>query len=201
MSSESPQGPNRLPEMPAVKTTIVGGRPPGSGAPIGPIPRGLEILIKKAAVDPDFKALLLEKRSAAAAELELALEPAEAAMLDSVPIQQLEAIIANTKVPEATRRALLGKVTVGTLAAALGVVGAAASLTTLGHRVRVESSAGNRPVIPAERPEQQEPTSKPDLPPSRGIQPDHPSPQVAPKPPSNVSRGVRPDRPPGRPAE
>lgn len=84
---------------------------------VSTLPRNLEILIQKAAVDPEFKARLLEKRSAAAAELEMTLGPAEVAMLDSVPTEQLEAIIAGTKVPEKTRRALLGTVTVATLAA------------------------------------------------------------------------------------
>ncbi|GAG42054.1 unnamed protein product, partial [marine sediment metagenome] len=53
-------------EQPAVRTTIVGGRPPGSGKTVGPIPRGIEVLIKKAAVDPGFKMLLLAKRDGAA---------------------------------------------------------------------------------------------------------------------------------------
>jgi len=38
-------------EQEAVRTTIVGGRPPGSGQPVGRIPRGIEVLLKKAAVD------------------------------------------------------------------------------------------------------------------------------------------------------
>jgi hypothetical protein len=126
MSSKLPQNENRPSEMPAARTTIVGGRPPGSGIPIGTIPRGLEILIKRAAIDPEFKTLLLAKRSGAAGEVDLTLEPTEAAMLDSVPAEQLQAIIANTRVPEASRRALLGKVTATTLAA-LGVAAIASS--------------------------------------------------------------------------
>ena len=46
-------------EQEAVRTTIVGGRPPGCGQPVGQIPRGIEVLVKKAAVDPEFKTLLL----------------------------------------------------------------------------------------------------------------------------------------------
>ena len=45
-------------EPEAVRTTIVGGRPPGSGKPMGPIPRGVEVLIKKAAVDAEFRRML-----------------------------------------------------------------------------------------------------------------------------------------------
>jgi len=37
-------------EQPAVRTTIVGGRPPGSGKGIGSVPRGIEVLVKKTAV-------------------------------------------------------------------------------------------------------------------------------------------------------
>ena len=46
-------------EMDAVKTTIVGGRPPGSGKSLPSIPRGIEVLVKKASVDKDFRKLLL----------------------------------------------------------------------------------------------------------------------------------------------
>lgn len=229
MSSESPQQPNRPPEMPAVKTTIVGGRPPGSGTPIGAIPRGLEILIKKAAVDPEFRALLLEKRSAAAADFELALEPAEVAMLNSVPAEQLEAIIAGTQVPEATRRALLGKITAGTLAA-IGVV-AVVDSCTLGirpsrfHTLGVESdrpqTAGVRPMGPIfgniDRDHTDEAVgdkaaeSGRDEPPQRvvppeelhtlGIRPDRPMPSEEPRPGEAGSRGIRPDRPQTTPGE
>ena len=184
---------HQKPEMPAVRTTIVGGRPPGSGVPVGSIPRGVEILIQKAAVDPEFKALLLEKRSAAAAEIELTLQPAEAVMLDSVPAEQLEAIIAGTKVPEKTRRALLGTVTVATLAA-LGVISFCTPTTrgiqpdvpptTLGVRPdQIPTTRGIQPDVPpkadtdtrpaSESPEPEDKTPKPNLAPT-GIRPDKP---------------------------
>jgi len=70
---------SRPPEQDAVRTTIVGGRPPGCGQPVEPIPRGIEVLIKKAAVDPEFRSLLIEKRDAAAREIGLALDPASSA--------------------------------------------------------------------------------------------------------------------------
>ena len=53
-------------EQEAVRTTIVGGRPPGSGHPVGQIPRGIEVLLKKAAVDGKFRELLLRAPSQAA---------------------------------------------------------------------------------------------------------------------------------------
>jgi len=161
--------------MPAVRTTIVGGRPPGSGVPLGAVPRGVEILIQKAAVDPEFKALLLEKRSAAAAEIELILQPAEAVMLDSVPAEQLEAIIAGTKVPEKTRRALLGTVTVATLAA-LGVI-SFCTPTTRGIQPDVPPTTGTD-TQPAPEPRDSE------------VGTDRLDPRMR-------TRGIRPDRPPG----
>jgi outer membrane biosynthesis protein TonB len=107
-------------EQPAVRTTIVGGRPPGSGKGIGAVPRGIEVVVKKAAIDPEFKALLLAGRSSAAAEIGLELSEAEAAMLDGVPEVQLEAIIANTTVSPKMRPAFTGRVA-AVMLAALGV--------------------------------------------------------------------------------
>lgn len=121
------------PEKEAVRTTIVGGRPPGSGTSVGDIPRGIEVLVKKAAVDAEFKAALLEKRAAAAGEIDLALDRAEAAMLDAVPASQLEAIVAGTKVDEKVRPALLGKAA-AVMIAALGVSGAGCGTPTVGVR-------------------------------------------------------------------
>jgi len=99
----------RPPEQPAVRTTIVGGRPPGSGKSLGDIPRGIEVLVKKAAVDPEFKKLLLDRRAEAAKVIKLELDPAEVMMLNGVPAAQLEAIIAHTTVSPMTRAAFLGR--------------------------------------------------------------------------------------------
>ncbi len=171
MSDEPRDRQNR--EMPADRKTNAEGHSSGSGVPLGPVPRGVEILIQKAAVDPDFKALLLEKRSAAAAEIELTLQPAEAAMLDNVPAGQLEAIIAGTKVPEKTRRALLGTVT-------------AATLAVLGVSMILPSLARSRGI-------------EPDVPPKRGTdsQPASDSPEAESNTPKQKSAptGIRPDRP------
>ena len=100
--SENPE------EQPAVRTTIVGGRPPGSGKAVGNIPRGIEVLVKKAAVDPSFRDLLLEKRAGAAESIGLRLDPTEVAMLTSIPEAQLSAIIAGTKVAPGIKKAFLG---------------------------------------------------------------------------------------------
>jgi acyl carrier protein len=119
--SNGPAGPqfraDRPLEQEAVRTTIVGGRPPGSGQPVGDIPRGIEVLVKKAAVDAEFKALLLSRRAAAAEQIGLTLQPAEAMMLAVAPAAQLEAIIARTSVPGEHRRAFLGQAAAVMLAA------------------------------------------------------------------------------------
>jgi acyl carrier protein len=92
-----------------------------------PIPLGVEVLVRKAAVDREFRAILLARRAEAAAEIDLVLEPAEAAMLAAVPAAQLEAIIDRTTVPQAHRRAFLGKAAAAMLAALGAMTPAAAS--------------------------------------------------------------------------
>jgi hypothetical protein len=174
-------------EQEAVRTTIVGGRPPGCGQPIGEIPRGIEVLVKKAAVDLEFKAVLMQRRAAAAEEIGLELQPAEAAMLAAVPAPQLEAIIARTTVPQEYRRAFLGKA-------------AAAMLATFGLATSTGCFMG----------------AQPDRPPTKGIRPDrlqaptgsrpptpselHPPKQTLPSPCREppVAEGIRPDRPDGK---
>lgn len=85
------------------------------------IPRGIEVLVKKASVDPDFKATLLARRSRAAAAIGLTLGPAEAAMLDGIPTAQLDAIVANTRVAPRLRPAFAGYVAAAMFAALTAV--------------------------------------------------------------------------------
>ena len=103
----------------SVGLTIVGGRPSEDGSGPRGTPRGLEVLLKKASVDEEFRALLLEKRARASETILLKLDPAEAAMLDIMPREQLEAIIRGTRVPAEDRRVFLGKVA-SVMLAALG---------------------------------------------------------------------------------
>ncbi len=182
-------------EQGAVFTTIVGGRPPGSGTEVGLIPRGIEVLIKKASVDEEFRAILLARRTDAAREIALQLADAEKAMLGSIPAAQLEAIISRTKVKPQNRRVFLGKVAAAMLAA-VGVGAAGCENeppTTKGVRpdkppeeepeimvsagVRVEPADPNQPGDGDEK-------KIPML--IRGIQPDRPI----------ISRGITTDRPP-----
>ncbi|MHC4355732.1 MAG: hypothetical protein ACYS0H_23785 [Planctomycetota bacterium] len=119
-------------EKDAVFTTIVGGRPPGSGTEVGAIPRGVEVLVKKASVDPEFRRLLLEKRGEAAREIDIELTDAEQGMLSSIPAEQLEKIIDNTKVKPEHRAVFLGAV--GKLMLAVLISGALVSVMVPSRR-------------------------------------------------------------------
>jgi len=100
----------------------------GGGQQPGEVPRGIEVLVKKASIDPQFKELLLQTPVEAAAAIDLELEPAEEMMLQAVPAEQLEAIIAQTVVPQSQRRAFLGTAATAMLAM-LGVDKAIAQVT------------------------------------------------------------------------
>jgi hypothetical protein len=99
-----------------LRPTIVGGQPSAANNQSGSIPRGMEALIKKAAVDPEFRQVLLEKRADAAHEIDLELTVGEAGMLSSIPRSHIEQIIDKTTVPNEHRRVFLGKVGAAMLA-------------------------------------------------------------------------------------
>lgn len=179
--------PVRPPEQEAVRTTIVGGRPPGCGKAVGPIPRGVEVLLKKAAVDPSFKTLLVEKRDGAAAEIGLVLDPAEALMLRAVPAAQLEALIAATRVTPAQRPAFLGRAA-AVMLVALGA-GAVAGCDWIGYGIRVDHP-------PVAQPDNLSGASCPSAAPSEPQKPPATSEPSAPPPPPSPTRGIQPDRPP-----
>lgn len=153
----------RRSEKEAVYTTIVGGRPPGSGTSLGAIPRGIEVLVKKASVDGKFREVLLEKRAAAAEEIGLELAPAEAAMLANIPREQFEAIIGNAKVSSDNRRAFLGKAA-SVMLAALGTQ--SLSCRKPGQPAGIEADYPNNPTLGV-RP------GRPSV--TKGIQPDLPT--------------------------
>ena len=116
-------------EAEAVRTTIVGGRPPGSGRSNVPVPRGIEVLVKKAAVDAEFRELLLTQRGNAAASIELELDPAESAILNVIPREQLARIVDQTEVGTELRPAFLGRAAAVMLAAlGAGLVSASGSV-------------------------------------------------------------------------
>jgi hypothetical protein len=175
-------------ECEAVRTTIVGGRPPGSGKALGPIPRGIEVLVKKASVDAEFCKMLLEKRADAAKDIELTLEPSETMMLNAVPEVQLLSIIERTRVEPKHRPAFLGKVA-AVMLLALGV-----TMAACGHDATPPLAAGISPDYGNEeedvtpKPAEDGAVNKPDDHVTRGIRPDRPNTEP-------LSRGIRPDRP------
>jgi hypothetical protein len=106
-------------------------------------PRGIEVLIKKAAVDPDFKTELTERRSGAAGLIGLKLSDAEAAMLDGIPVEQLEAFIDSAKVSPKLRPVFRGYAA----AAMLGALGiAAAGCLPVATGSRPDEPARSEPV-------------------------------------------------------
>jgi hypothetical protein len=169
------------------------------------------VLIKKASVDPAFCQLFLEQRAGAAAEIGLALAPAERAILDTVPEAQLVGMIENTKVPEMQRRAFLGQIGAAMLAALAAGCNPPTDQVTPTARV-IEVEKGLRPeeetryVIDKQSrnaaTRQSETTATPTPPPKdaatsppavTGIRPD-PEDKDTPTP-VPVVRGIRPDRP------
>ena len=203
-------------EKEAVRTTIVGGRPPGSGKNIGQVPRGIELLVKKAAVDPEFRTVLHEKRAGAAREIDLTLTSAETAMLNAVPSGQLEAIIAATRVRPTTMPALLGKSAAAMLLALAAIaVGCDSGGVVLGEQpdrpeatepAEKEGRPDQGPVKPKDpktitttgivpHPDEQ-PATEPEKPaeqPQPEVQPPEEPPTPTPAP--HVTRGIQPDRP------
>jgi hypothetical protein len=86
------------------------------------IPRGVEMLIIRAAIDSDFRKLLLEKRAEAAKLTKLELTAAEAAMINAIPAAQLKLVIAQTRASKKKKLELRRRVA-GAMLAALGAGG------------------------------------------------------------------------------
>lgn len=197
------------PEGDTVRTTIVGGRPPERSRSHGAIPRGIEVLVKKASVDPEFHRRLLEERAEAAQAIDLDLTLAETLMLTKIPEAQLEAIIANTHVPDSQRRIFMGRVG----AMMLTAIGAGACRVlrggTLGSRpegtpqvegIRPDDPTASDDPSPPEEDEDREqpPPSWPEEVVTRGSRPDDPSAWFGLGADSKpmMTKGIRPDLPP-----
>jgi hypothetical protein len=181
-------------EREAVRTTIVGGRPSGSGRGTGSVPRGVEVLLKKAAVDAEFRELLCEERIRAAEAIGLELDAAESAMLKAIPREQLEYIIGQTFVPVEQRRVFLGRLAAPMLALlGVAVTGCPRAQSAGIRPIQSPQSAGIRPGAPGTN---QPPAGS--LQATDGIRPDIPPTN---RPPSNMpvpmpmTYGIQPDRP------
>ena len=161
-----------------VRVTIVGGRPPGDDVRI-PVPMGIERVLRKAAVNEDFRHKLLEDRAAALEASGLALTPSERAILLGAPEDQLASMIEQIAPADPTRRSLLRR-----LAAAAGIALFGAGLAGSGSSCKRDEEEAMKEAITGIRPEQK---VRPDEPPRiKGIMSDMPPAQPA---------GIRPGDP------
>jgi hypothetical protein len=98
------------------------------------IPRGIEVLVKKASVDPGFRKLLLDNRAEAAKEIDLELNQNEIDMLAAISYGQLEKIIDNTKVPPEQEKVFLGSIgRIMLMTVVAGTIVTCTLLPSLGH--------------------------------------------------------------------
>lgn len=86
---------------------VAGGKSPANDTGTPKTPRGVELLIKLASVDSDFRQLLLKSWEAAAKMIKLDLDPGECAMLSAISREQLAQSIDRFQMPEKERRAFL----------------------------------------------------------------------------------------------
>ncbi len=166
------------------RTTIVGGRPPEGRKDAPPVPTGMQKLLRLAAEDPSFRKLFVERRGQVADAAGVDLSASERAILASVPVRQLEAMIDRMPGVSGDRRGFLRQT-------------AASAVILLGGATFGEAVSGCEKSPPAPSPHPPPPGSEspddgrfaqppPDVPPPR---PDH----------NDMMRtgGAEPDLPPG----
>ena len=130
--------------------TIVGDRPPSRPTISDTVPRGIEVLLNKAAVDDGFRDLLLTDPEDAAASIDLDLSTGERAVLGSVPAATLSAMIARVEVPKEHRRVFRGRVAAAMLAIVAGTTFACAppGIAPGGCVVQPEEQRQEQPAPP-----------------------------------------------------
>lgn len=194
--------------------TIVGGRPQANKSKRTDIPRGLELLIKRAAVDEVFRNELLQKRDKLVDEMQIPLDASEKAMLSCVPVDHLEKMILATEVPSSQRKAiaagsaaamiaLFTQLTFAPVAALAETQPAtqqlvdALEITDIKLAAGLSAPTGSRPDSPIEEDEDTAPVFV------KGIRPDLPDTDQTPVKPviddyedHLADRGARPDFPP-----
>jgi hypothetical protein len=163
----------------AVRTTIVGGQPPGNNRPMQKIPVGIEQILAMAAVDDKFAAALLENREAALVASGVEITATEKVILATIETPALGQMIGNVRgrIPVKERRAFLKK----SAAALLALVG--------GGFLTTAALAEDAPMAPGGvRVDRKTKGIRPDTP-TTGVRPDKPKPK--PKPPvSNEGREI-----------
>lgn len=132
--------------------TIVGGRPPARPSISSDVPRGIEVLLRKASVDDEFRSRLLDDFGAAAESIGLDLAAGERAVLGSVTPETLSDMIARVEVPAEHRFVFKGRV-------------AAAMLTIVAGTAFACSPPGIAPggcVVQPDEPRQEQPADPKD---------------------------------------
>ena len=164
--------------------TIVGGRPQATRSMRSDIPRALEILVKRAAIDSKFKTELLARRDKIADDLQLPLDESERAMLACIPAEHLEKMIKTTEVPPA-QRSMLAK---GTAAAMLALL-AQLTFAPVPGRAETPPELSSKPIAAKSETEKVQPVTgiRPDLKQDdhladRGARPDFPEPIIIDEP-------------------
>lgn len=149
----------------AVKTTIVGGQPPGNSRDLDTVPVGLEELLGMAAVREEFAAALLAEPDAALAASGVDLTDTERAVLGALDGPQLEPMIdqVRQRLPEPDRRAFLEQAAAAVAVLVGGVAAVGATLSTAGCSKGASERRGRKPV-PREAADT---GARPDRPPAR----------------------------------
>jgi|GEM_PF-2365496 len=109
-----------------VKPTIVGARPPDEVKLNISSPGGVQVLLYKAKADNEFRKVLAKNRSASAIIVGISLDETEAAMLDAIPLAQLEGMIDAIRIPD-EKLNIIKKCTAAALIAAAGLIPALAA--------------------------------------------------------------------------
>jgi len=211
-------------EKRAVKTTIVGGQPPGNERPLPPIPVGIEEILGMAAVNEEFAAALYENRDTAVQASGVELTATERGILAAIDSTTLRQMVGNVEgvFPNRERRAFLARSAAALLALAGGGAAAAAAAACSDTKSKpstkpsqpAPADAAAAAALPADAapapadaaPPDAEPPApppagiRPDMPPTRGIRPDRPRPTKGIRPDIPAikkppTRGIRPDRP------
>lgn len=207
----------------AVKTTIVGGQPPGNDRQQQPVPVGIEELLTLAAVDDELARVLVEDRSAIIDTGAVSLTSTERSILASIDADSLSRMVARVDLSreEEDRRSFLGHSAGVVLALVGGGAAATSSCKVTGSRPdnpedkKPAKVTGSRPDTPQEKksppPADDEPCDKKEGDPqgssigglttrSKDAGPPPPKPPTGSRPDrpdkKPKTRGIRPDRPP-----
>ncbi|TVQ35892.1 MAG: hypothetical protein EA384_15355 [Spirochaetaceae bacterium] len=132
--------------------TIVGARTSGGAASAG-FPRGIELLLKKAKADPEFRGYFVVDPVGAAARLGMQLGETESRILRSMPVTTLETAVDHVRLAQEHLPILRAASTVAAMAVALTFIVATPTLSVTGveapERVFEEAAIESRERLAA----------------------------------------------------